>query len=120
MVRVPDKQGRYFQTFVISHFMFYIAPEVVKLREGCIVQVRCDLHDGVHPHRHALKSRDTDPSARLGINVKGTDINGRLFGIWLETKGGERGLQDEHLRGLSRRGRSRDFDGLFPTVGASS
>ncbi|KAH8691303.1 hypothetical protein BGW36DRAFT_431855 [Talaromyces proteolyticus] len=86
-VVIRTRANCYEQNFTISHFTFNISPKWVILNNDDIVIVRCDLHDGVHPHRYATTCQDADPAARLGVHVEGTDTSGKAFEGWLQSDG---------------------------------
>jgi hypothetical protein len=54
--------------------------DLAKLEHGSKILARVSLEEKCpHQHCHALRSRDTDPAARLAIHVSGENVAGEKF-----------------------------------------
>ncbi|KAJ5825921.1 hypothetical protein N7474_003059 [Penicillium riverlandense] len=68
-------------------FRFTVARSLgLHLRHGDEVTLQYHMAATRHPHPYANKSLPTDPACRLGISIRGRDMNGE-FQRWLHTNG---------------------------------
>jgi hypothetical protein len=75
--------------FSISHCSFRLPKSMVSLENGSKVHVQCCLRpDRPHPNAYAKHALPSDPAARLGMKIRGKDVQGNNFALWL-ARGGE-------------------------------
>jgi hypothetical protein len=68
-------------------FRFTVARSLgLRLHHGDEVTLQYHMAAARHPHPYANKSLPTDPACRLGISIRGRDMNGE-FHHWLHTNG---------------------------------
>ena len=68
----------------ISEYSFRLPESLLSLKKGAKIHVQCFLlQGGRYPNAYATAALPSDLAARLGIKVKGRDIQGNGVALWL-------------------------------------